>query len=132
MKYLLDTNILSDAMNNPGGSVAKRMTETNDEDMFTSIIVAGELHFGVLNRGSKRLAQSLEKVLGKLDVVPFMPPAEKHYAAVRLTLERKGTKIGQNDTLIAAHAIALGAVVVTDNVKHFSQVPGLKIENWLR
>ena len=119
-------------MNNPGGAVAKRLTELDDRDTFTSIIVAGELHFGILNKGSKRLARNLQRMLQKLEVVAFTEPAEKQYASVRLTLERKGTPIGQNDTLIAAHAMALNAIVVTDNVKHFSQVPGLKVENWLR
>ena len=132
MRYLLDTNIVSEAMNNPGGAVAKRLSELDDRDTFTSIIVAGELHFGILNKGSKRLARNLQRMLQKLEVVAFTEPAEKQYASVRLALERKGTPIGQNDTLIAAHAMALNAIVVTDNVKHFSQVPGLKVENWLR
>ncbi len=132
MKYLLDTNIVSDAMNNPAGLVAKRLMEMEGAEIFTSIIVAAELHFGILNKGSERLARNLEKMLRKLEVVSFTPPAEMHYSAVRLALERKGKPIGQNDTLIAAHALSLDAIVVTDNVKHFSQVPGLRIENWLR
>lgn len=132
MKYLLDTNILSDAMNNPDGAVASRMAKMEGKDLCTSIIVAAELHFGVLNKGSKHMAKSLEIVLKKLEVLPLLPPVENYYAEVRLALERKGRPIGQNDTMIAAHALTLKAIVVTDNVKHFSQVPGLKVENWLR
>ena len=74
----------------------------------------------------------MKRILEKLEVLPLLQPVEKQYAEVRLALERKGRSIGQNDTMIAAHALTLKAIVVTDNVKHFSQVPGLKIENWLR
>lgn len=132
MKYLLDTCTVSDAMNNPDGAVASRLAKMEGEDICTSIIVAAELHFGVLNKGSERKAKVLERVLDKLEVLPLVPPVEKHYAEVRLALERKGRSIGQNDTMIAAHALMLKAIVVTDNVKHFSQVPGLRIENWVR
>lgn len=132
MKYLLDTNIVSDAMNNPNGRVAARMMRLDDGEAFTSIIVAGELRYGTLKKGSPRLARNLELMMQRLDVVSFEAPAEQRYAEVRLALERKGKPIGQNDTLIAAHALSLDAVVVTDNVRHFSEVPGLKIENWLR
>jgi tRNA(fMet)-specific endonuclease VapC len=132
VKYLLDTCTISDAMNNPGGAVASRMVKMEGEDICTSIIVAAELHFGVLNKGSERKAKVLERILEKLEVLPLLQPVERHYAEVRLALERKGRSIGQNDTMIAAHALMLKAIVVTDNVKHFSQVPGLRIENWLR
>lgn len=132
MKYLLDTNIVSDAMNNPDGPVANKLIQMEGKEMFTSIIVAGELKFGVLNRGSKRMARNLDAILGKLEVRPLVAPMEEHYSVARLALERKGRPMGQNDTWIAAQALALDAIVVTDNVKHFSQVPGLKIENWLR
>lgn len=132
MKYLLDTCTVSDAMNNPDGAVASRLAKMEGEDICTSIIVAAELHFGVLNKGSERKAKVLERVLEKLEVLPLVSPVEKHYAEVRLALERKGRSIGQNDTMIAAHALMLNAIVVTDNVKHFSQVPGLRVENWVR
>jgi tRNA(fMet)-specific endonuclease VapC len=132
VKYLLDTCTVSDAMNNPDGAVASRLAKMEGADVFTSIIVAAELHFGMLNKGSKRKARVLERIMEKLEVLPLVAPVEKHYAEVRLALERKGRSIGQNDTMIAAHALMLKAIVVTDNVKHFSQVPGLRIENWVR
>ena len=131
MRYLLDTNIVSDAMNNPNGRVAARLMRLADDEAFTSIIVAGELRYGTLKKGSKRLARNLDLMMERLDVVPFEAPAEQSYAEVRLALEQKGKPIGQNDTLIAAHALSLDATVVTDNTRHFSEVPGLKIENWL-
>jgi tRNA(fMet)-specific endonuclease VapC len=59
-------------------------------------------------------------------------PSDGHYASLRTALERAGTPIGANDMLIAAHALATDSILVTDNVKEFSRVPGLKIENWLR
>jgi tRNA(fMet)-specific endonuclease VapC len=70
-------------------------------------------------------------VLEQVAILPMEPPVEEHYADIRHTLERAGTPIGPNDLLIAAHARALGLTLVTDNVREFSRVPGLLVENWL-
>jgi tRNA(fMet)-specific endonuclease VapC len=132
VKYLLDTNIVSAMMRDPSGSIFVRIAEVGESEVFTSVIVLAELRFGVEKSGSKRLAIQLELVLAEMPVEPLAPPADRHYAALRVALERAGSPIGQNDMLIAAHAMALDATVVTDNEREFSRVPGLKIENWLR
>ena len=77
------------------------------------------------------MTAQLEAVLAALEVLPFEEPADRRYGELREHLERQGTPIGPNDVLIAAHALALGLAVVTDNVREFSRVPGLHIENWL-
>lgn len=132
MRYLLDTNIVSDMMRNPLGRVFQRIAEVGEDTVFTSIIVSCEVRFGIEKRQSKKLAKRFSDVFGSLQVVRLDTSAEEHYAATRTKLEALGLPIGQMDMLIAAHALALDAVVVTDNEREFSRVPGLKVENWLR
>jgi tRNA(fMet)-specific endonuclease VapC len=73
----------------------------------------------------------LEAVLDAFDILPFEEPADRHYEDIRSALERVGTPIGANDMLIAAHALALGLTLVTNNTGEFRRVPGLLVENWL-
>ncbi len=131
-QYLLDTNILSDLVKYPSGVVAKRIAEVGEEQICTSIIVACELRFGVEKSGSKRLADSLEKILGAMEILPLETPCEIYYAKIRIHLEQVGTPIGPNDLLIAAHVLTLNLIVVTANEREFSRVPNLKVENWLK
>ena len=130
-RYLLDTNILSDLVRHPQGRVAKQIAVVGEMNVCTSIIVAAELRFGAIKRGSERLTNQLEVILSALDIVPFDEPGDRHYGELRNHLEKGGEPIGPNDMLIAAHALALGCVVVTANIKEFSRVPGLIVENWL-
>lgn len=130
-RYLLDTNILSDLVRHPAGQVTAHIAGVGAEQICTNIIVACELRFGAAKSGSLRLAQQLEAVLGQIEILPMETPVEEHYAEIRNALERAGTPIGPNDLLIAAHSRALGLTLVTDNVREFSRVPGLRVENWL-
>jgi tRNA(fMet)-specific endonuclease VapC len=135
MDYLLDTNILSDLEKNPRGSVARVLAEREalpDTNLQTSIIVACEVRFGVQKKDSRVLAERMEQILGRIKILPLETGVDEAYARVRTSLERKGEVIGANDMLIAAHAMAVDAVLVTDNVREFSRVDGLKVENWLR
>jgi tRNA(fMet)-specific endonuclease VapC len=129
--YLLDTNILSHLVRQPQGVVAARIAEVGEAQVLTSIIVACELRYGAAKRGSKKLTRQVETVLGAMTILPLEAGADRHYAAIRAVLERKGTPIGAHDMLIAAHARAIEAVCVTDNVFEFKRVPALKVENWL-
>ena len=129
---LLDTNIISDVMRSSKGKTAARIAEVGENNVFTSIIVACELRFGVAKKRSLELSRRLQSVLSAIDVVNFEPPADIAYAQQRAKLELAGTPIGANDLLIAAHALALGAILVTDSEREFSRVHGLKLENWLR
>lgn len=130
-RYLLDTNVVSDLVRNPQGEVAARISEVGEEAVCTSIVVASELRFGAAKSGSLRLRRQLDAILAALTVLPLESPADEHYAEIRAVLESTGTPIGPNDLLIAAHARALGLTVVTANLKEFSRVPGLVVENWL-
>ena len=129
--YLLDTNILSDLVRRPQGRVAKRIAREGERSICTSIVVASELRFGAEKLGSQRLTAQLEVILSTLDILPLEEPADRHYARLRWHLEQRGSPIGPNDLLIAAHALALDCTVVTANDREFTRVPGLKVVNWL-
>jgi len=131
-RYLLDTNIVSDLIRNPQGKVAKRIGDVGEANVCTSIIVAAELRYGAVKKGSDRLTAQLDSVFGALEILSFEAPAERAYGELRASLEAAGTPIGANDMLIAAHALALGCALVTDNEREFSRVPGLPTQNWIR
>ena len=130
--YLLDTSVISHLVRHPQGPVAAAIRRVGEANVMTSVIVACELRYGAAKRGSKRLSKQVEAVLGTLTIRPLESDVERAYAAIRVTLERRGTPIGAHDMLIAAHARALGAVCVTDNVAEFRRVPALRVENWVR
>jgi len=132
MRYLLDTNIVSDLVRRPQGRVAQRIGEVGEADVCTSIIVAAELRFGAAKKGSARLTAQLEAVLGVLEVLPFEAPADAVYGLLRARLERMGQPIGGNDLLIAAQTVAFGYTLVTDNEREFGRIAELPGENWLR
>ena len=132
MRYLLDTNIVSDLVRNPQGRVTRRIREVGEARVRTSIIVAAELRYGAAKSGSPRLTAQLEAVLGALEVLPFEEPADNAYGRLRARLEQAGQPIGGNDLLIASQAVALGDTIVTDNEREFARVDDLPRENWLR
>ena len=130
--YLLDTNILSHLVRQPQGAVADHIADVGEANVLTSVIVACELRYGAAKRSSRKLTRQVEAVLSAMTIRPLESDIERVYASVRVALERKGTAIGAHDMLIAAHARAIDAVCVTDNVAEFRRVPALKIENWLK
>lgn len=132
MRYLLDTNILSAVIRMPAGELSARIQGLGEARVFTSIIVAAEMRFGAVRKASATLSAKIHGLLESILVEPLDTPADEAYALIRTSLQRAGTPIGNNDMLIAAHALATGSILVTDNVSEFSRVPGLKIENWLR
>ena len=131
MTYLLDTNIISNVMRQPIGKAASRMRTFRSGELITSIMVQAEVRFGYTKSGALRHKIAAEAILQHIRVVNWCAPADVAYAGLRSHLESAGIGMGQMDMLIAAHALVLGAVVVTDD-KAFFHVPGLKVENWLR
>lgn len=130
-RYLLDTNIISDLIRNPQGKAAKRIAKVGEANICTSIIVAAELRYGYTKSGSKRLRTAVDDLLNEIEVLPLYAPADIDYGRIRSELESSGKQIGGNDLLIAAHALAIGATIVTANTKEFNRVRGLKVENWI-
>jgi len=131
LRYLLDTNILSDLVRQPQGIVATRVAAVGEETICTSIIVAAELRFGAVTSGSRQLADRVDLILSAVEILSLEAPADYHYGKLRHHLKSQGTPIGANDMLIAAHALSVGLTVVTANTREFARVPGLNVINWL-
>ena len=128
----MDTNIVSDLVRNPFGIIRQHVDHVGPANVFTSVIVASELHFGVAKMTSQKLRR---RVLEAFEFVPVKPlPIEvaEFYGSLRADLELRGLPIGGNDMWIAAHALAEDAVLVSNNVREFSRVGGLKVENWMQ
>lgn len=131
LRYLLDTNMLSDLVKNPGGCVAAQIVRVGEDSICTSIVAASELRYGAAKSGSKRIAERVDLVLSAIEILALEAPADKHYAGLRHHLAQRGAPIGPNDLLIAAHALSENLTVVTANISEFNRVPGLALENWL-
>jgi tRNA(fMet)-specific endonuclease VapC len=131
IRYLLDANTISEAVRNPGAKVDQKLRQAIDQEIGTSIVVSAELRYGLKKNPGFRHREIVMMFLDLLKIWPITPPVDERYADIRLAL-RQGQTIGPNDLWIAAHALALDAVLVTDNEREFSRVPGLKLENWVR
>lgn len=132
MKFMLDTNIIAYAKNNRPESVLQRFMKHRPEDMCISAITMAELEFGICK--SSKPAQNrlaLMMFLSEIQVVPFDGKAAQEYGLIRAELTARGTPIGANDLLIAAHARSLGLTLITNNGREFERVPGLTVENWV-
>ncbi len=130
MSYLLDTNICIYVINQRPPEVLSRFIAHEPDGIAISAVTASELYWGVRKTGSQRNLRALESFLSPLTVMDYDLAAAQAYGEVRAALEKKGIPIGPLDTQIAAHAIALDLVLVTNNVREFKRVPGLKLENW--
>ncbi len=132
MRHLLDTNIFIAALKGRS-EVRTRLQRLPLTDLLLSPVVLGELELGVAKSAwPERNRARLADVVQHLTVVPLDAGVAHHYADIRAALERRGTPIGANDLWIAAQARALGAVLVTDNVRELGRVDALKIDNWLQ
>ncbi len=136
MTYLLDTDTLSNLMSrSPSPALIRRIATVPDILQFTSSISLGELLVGAYRLPPERgaeLAARLDAVLpAEARVLPFDAGAARIYGSIRAYLEGSGQRIGDADTAIAAIALQRGLMVVTGNVRHFSRVPDLTVENWL-
>ncbi|WP_020560419.1 type II toxin-antitoxin system tRNA(fMet)-specific endonuclease VapC [Thiofilum flexile] len=129
--YLLDTNICMYIINHKPQQVFERFRQFRLGQLAVSSITASELAFGVEKSGSERNKQALIKFLTPLEILPYDEQAIWHYAKLRHQLQSKGHGIGSLDMLIAAHALALDAVLVSNNLKEFERIEGLKLENWV-
>lgn len=130
-QYLLDTNIISHLIRNPSGPVLNHLESVLPATACTSIIVSAEIHFGLQKKASAKLTKQAAQILSIMDILPLDYPVDEHYGDIRAHLNRTGHPIGWNDLFIAAHARSLGLILVTDNIREFSRVPGLSVENWL-
>ncbi len=132
VRYLLDTNTASDAINGNVASVRVRLLNTPMPEIGVSVITEAELRFGVARLPSAvRLKGLVEEFLLRVEVLPWNSEAARHYAVIRAALERSGKPTGNMDMLIAAQALAAEAVLVTHD-RVFRRVKALKIEDWTK
>lgn len=132
MKYMLDTNIVIYLIKKQPESVLQKLQEYDPSDFCISSITLAEMEYGIAKSTSPEKNQAaLSAFLSNIDILPFDDRAAVEYGDIRASLEKKGTPIGPNDMLIAAHARSLGLTIVTNNVREFRRVDGLMLDNWV-
>jgi len=131
VKFLLDTNICIYIIKQKPAKVLEKFKRLHPSDVGISSITLAELEYGIAkSQQSEKNRIALNQFLITLEIVKFDEKASNIYGGVRAELERKGLVIGAMDMLIAAHAISLDLILVTNNVKEFSRIPNLRLENW--
>jgi tRNA(fMet)-specific endonuclease VapC len=132
MRIMLDTNICIYIVNRRPPSVLERFRTFRIGDIGISTITLAELEYGAAKSEQPRKnREALEQFVSPLEVASFDQPATSAYGKIRTALEKRGRPIGAMDMLIAAHALSLGATLVTNNKREFERVLGLKVENWV-
>ena len=131
MRFMLDTNICIYAIKHRPAEVIAALRAHESAGLGLSSITVAELYFGVAKSGSARNLLALEQFLAPLELADFDRSAAAAYGPLRAALEAAGTPIGPLDTQIAAHALALGVTLVSNNLREFARVPGLRLENWV-
>lgn len=129
--YLLDTNICSDLIKNPHGQTAQRLFEIGIQHVGINWVVEAELRFGAKLKNSAKLTERVENFINECLFLDISLNLAEHYADIRTQLTQQGQLIGANDLWIAAHARSTDMTLVTNNVREFNRVDGLKVENWL-
>jgi len=127
--FMLDTDTVSFALRGIG-EVGNQLATRKRSELCVSAITIAELRFGANKRASRKIHRAIDGFLSGVDALPFDTAAAERFGVVAAVLSGAGEPIGQMDTLIAAHALSVGAVLVTNNERHFSKVTGLKVENW--
>ncbi len=132
IKYMLDTNILIYTIKNRPKKVREAFKRHSDY-LAMSTVTLGELIYGAeKSTQSDRNLADIEALTARLDVVPFDSQAAIHFGQVRAELAKSGKLIGAYDLMIAGHARSRGLILVTNNLREFKRVPGLRVENWAR
>jgi len=130
LKYMLDTNIAIYTIRNRPAHVRDKF-KSHDGQMCISSVTLGELLYGAERSAQpERNLADIQGFVARLEVMPFDERAAEHFGQVRAELYGSGRPIGPYDMMIAGHARAMGLILVTNNVKEFVRVPGLRIENW--
>ena len=129
--WMLDTDTCSYILREHSPEVLERLNNVARSDVVISTVVSAELCYGALRVKSKKLIATIEHWLALFEIAAWDDDAARAYARIRTTVEAKGRPIGNLDLLIAAHALSREATLVTNNTRHFAQVPGLRLANWL-
>ena len=131
MRYMLDTCICSYILKRRPQSVKTRFEELEPDALCISAVTLAELYYGAARHPKgDAIRKEIDDFAARLSIVAWDETAADHYGTIRATLEKRGTPIGAMDMLIAAHARSIKAVLVTNDLRHFTKVPGLKVEDW--
>ncbi len=131
MRFLLDTNVCIDYLNASHPSVVELIRKASPDDLCLSSVVVAELRYGAdKSARKKRNHEKLDVLTAEIQCVDFDLDAAGAFGRVRAALEAAGSLIGPYDMMIGAHALALGCVLVTDNVGEFRRIEELEVENW--
>lgn len=129
--YMLDTDISSYIMKRSDAAVLRRLARVSTSEVCISAIVKAELQYGIEVSPRRQQDQTaLDAYLRHVAVLDFPGEAAADYGRIRADLKLRGTMIGANDLLIAAHALCLGLTLVTNNTRELGRVQGLRMENW--
>ena len=131
LMYLLDTNTCVYVIRRRPEAAFRRLNEAAPQEVALSVITAFELEVGALRAFGRRYSEAVRRFLREFSILPLEDSAREAYGRLRTGLERRGEAIGAHDMLIAAHALALDATLVTNNEKEFKRIKGLKVENWV-
>ena len=131
LQYMLDTDVCIYVIKNYPAELRERFNRLAEQLCISSITLA-ELHYGA-EKSERRLhnLQAIEHFVARLEVLPFTAKAAAHYGQIRAELERAGTPCGPHDMQIGAHACSEGLTVVTNNIREFARMPGMRTENWI-
>jgi tRNA(fMet)-specific endonuclease VapC len=131
--YLLDTDTCAFVLRRTSDTLLERIQAVPLSQQAMSVVTYAELLYGVQLSSKKKANQAAVDALAHhLAVLDWSRDAALHYAQIRADLKKRGAMIGANDLMIAAQALSVGAVVVTNNTKDFTRVKGLAVENWLQ
>ena len=129
---MLDTNICSYVLRSRPPSVKARVDEAGPGALTVSTVVLAELLFGAARHPkAAAIRREIGDLVSRLTVIPWDEAAAEHYGRLRAALEQAGTPLGAMDMMIAAHALSLGATLVSNDVRHFDRVEGLLVANWV-
>ena len=129
MIYMLDTDTVSHIVRNHT-PVIKKLIKHEDDEICISAVTNAELSYGLEKKGSQKLFNEVNAIIGKCTIIDFDSSQSEIYGKIRVDLEKSGTPLGDMDMLIAAAALSTGAILVSHNTKHFSKIKGIKVEDW--
>jgi tRNA(fMet)-specific endonuclease VapC len=130
VQFMLDTDTVSYGLRGEGG-VSRRILVHRLSDLCISSITLAELLYGAFRARSRRIERSIYDFVGRIQVMSFDEACAFHYARIASDLAERGERIGELDTMIAAHALTLDLTLVTNNTRHFTRVQNLRVENWV-
>lgn len=131
LKYMLDTNIAIYVIKRKPISALEKFNQYASQMCVSSITVAEMIHGAEKSQNSQQAFAVVEDFLSRLSVLDYDYSAAGHYGDIRANLERKGTPIGVNDLHIAGHARSAGLILVSNNLREFERVDGLRLDNWV-